>query len=94
MIHHFFYQQIQIKPELDYSELFKKECSWIDLISDICKFTSKITNKLTLVDVKILRVITQYKRYSLFKKIDYLSRNNILILKIYVKNGLQIDFIF
>ena len=78
-IPYFFYQQVKTNSNLDFTDIFNKECSWTDLLSNIFDFTGKIDAKISFADVKILRAFTQYKRSGLFKKLEYSNRNNILI---------------
>jgi DNA-binding Lrp family transcriptional regulator len=79
LIPDFFYQQSIVDPTIDYSEILSKELSWIDIVSNIFDYTSRIKTSLQISDIKILRALTFYKRSGLFNNIDYSNRRNILI---------------
>lgn len=69
-IPYFFYQQLRLKNPPDYSEIFDKNLTWLDTLSEIYEQTFSVKSELNQTDVKILRALTYYKRNALFNDFD------------------------
>lgn len=73
-----FYQQANLKNPPDFEELFEREDSWLDLLSNIFELGMATKTNITNADIKILRALTYYKRNGLFNDVELTNRRNFL----------------
>lgn len=75
---YFFYQQLQAKTSVDYTNVFNKNLPWLDLLSEIYEKTFSIKSPLSKADIKILRALCFYKRNGLFNNFDFVDQKNFI----------------
>ncbi len=74
----FFYQQLQTKANVDYTNIFSKNLPWLDVLSEIYEKTFSIKSSLSKADIKILRALCFYKRNELFSDFNFTDQKNFI----------------